>query len=136
MVLRNFLKTNIRYLINLYISEKNKIFIGKVIKYIHSSIMYITLLILIFISKKFIIYIFIFTIFVFILFILNDFGCIISFIEKELLNDNCCDTDFYLNLLTLDITNNNRIIISLFGFCIQLYLLLLLYYLKHNNLLM
>ena len=130
-MLRNFLKTRIRYILNRYIPQKYKTFIGKVIRYIHSVVMYFTLFILIILPKHFIKYIFCFTIFVFILFILNDFGCIISFIEKELLNDNYCDTDFYLNILNLNITKTNRIIISLSGFLIQLYVLLLLYYFKN-----
>lgn len=130
-MLRNFLKTRIRYILNRYIPKKYKTFIGKVIRYIHSVVMYFTLFILIILPKHFIKYIFCFTIFVFILFILNDFGCIISFIEKELLNDNYCDTDFYLNILNLNITKTNRIIISLSGFLIQLYVLLLLYYFKN-----
>jgi hypothetical protein len=78
--------------------------------------MYFTLIVLIILPKKFIKYVFIFTLFVFTLFILNDFGCIITFIEKELLNDNYCDTDFYLNIINLNITKSNRIIMSLFGF--------------------
>lgn len=130
-MLRNFLKTRIRYILNRYIPQKYKTFIGKVIRYIHSVVMYFTLFILIILPKHFIKYIFCFTIFVFILFILNDFGCIISFIEKELLNDNYCDTDFYLNILNLNITKTNRVIISLSGFLIQLYVLLLLYYFKN-----
>ena len=130
-MLRNLLKTKIRYILNRYIPQKYKTFIGKVIRYIHSVAMYFTLFILIILPKEFIKYIFCFTIFVFILFILNDFGCIISFIEKELLNDNYCDTDFYLNILNLNITKTNRIIISLSGFFIQLYVLLLLYYFKN-----
>lgn len=131
-MLRNFLKTKIRYILNTYIPQKYKTFIGKVIRYIHSVAMYFTLFILIILPKEFIKYIFCFTIFVFILFILNDFGCIISFIEKELLNDNYCDTDFYLNILKMNITKSNRIIISLSGFFIQLYVLLLLYYFKNQ----
>ena len=131
MFLRNLLKTNIRYILKKYIPQKYKIFIGKLIRYIHSLIMYFTLIVLIILPKKFIKYVFIFTLFVFTLFILNDFGFIISFIEKELLNDNYFDTDFYLNIINLNITKSNRIIMSLFGFFIQLYVLLLLYYFKN-----
>ena len=113
MFLRNFLKNNIRHIIRLFINEKYRIPIGKCVRYIHNIAMYITFFIIFFINKKYIKYIFIFTIFISILFVLNDFGCIMTFIEKELLNDNYCDTDFYLNLINLEITKDHRIIISL-----------------------
>ena len=130
MFLRNFFKNNIRHIIKLFINEKYKIPIGKCVRFIHNIAMYITLLILFFIDKKYIKYIFIFTVFISILFILNDFGCIMTFVERELLNDSYCDTDFYLNLLNLNINKDHRIIISLFGFYLQLYILLLLHYFK------
>lgn len=130
MLLRNFFKNNIRYLIQLLINDKYRIIIGKFIRYFHNLGMYIMLLILFFINKKYIKYIFIFTIFIIILFIINDFGCILTFIERELLNDNYCNTDFYLNLINLDINKENRIIITFLGFLIQLYVLILLYYFK------
>ncbi len=131
MFLRNFFKNNIRYLINLLIKDKYKVIVGKTIRYIHKSYMFFILLILFFIEKKYIKYIFIFIIFISILFILNDFGCIISFIERELLKDNHCVTDYYLELIKLDKNNDNRIIISLFGFYLQLYILILIYYFKN-----
>lgn len=130
MFLRNFFKNNIKYLLKLLIKDKYKIIIGKTIRFIHIYIIYIIFLTLFFIDKKYIKYIFIFNIFVIILFILNDFGCILSFIEKELLNDNICVSDFYLNLLDLEINKDTRIIITLFIFFIQLYILILLYYFK------
>lgn len=132
MFIRNFLKHNIRHIIKLFINENYKIAIGNGIRYFHNIAMYITFLILLFINKKYIKYIFILTISIFILFILNDFGCILTFIERELLNDNYCDTDFYLNLINLNINKDHRIIISLFGFYLQLYILVLVYYLKNN----
>ena len=131
MFLRNFFKNNIRYLINLLIKDKYKVIVGKTIRYIHKLYMFFILLILFFIKKKYIKYIFIFIIFISILFILNDFGCIISFIERELLKDNYCVTDYYLELIKLDKNNDNRIIISLFGFYLQLYILILIYYFKN-----
>ena len=46
MFLRNLLKNNIRYILNKYIPQKYKIFIGKLIRYIHSLVMYFTLIVL------------------------------------------------------------------------------------------
>ena len=54
MFLRNLLKNNIRYILNKYIPQKYKIFIGKLIRYIHSLVMYFTLIVLIILPKKFI----------------------------------------------------------------------------------
>jgi hypothetical protein len=130
MLLRNFFKNNIRFLINNYIPYESREFIGKLIRYFHTFIPYIVFFLLIFLDKKFIIYYFIFIILITILFILNDYGCILTFMENELLNDKYCIVNLYLNLLNLDNTKKNQIIFTLFFFALQIFLLIILYYIK------
>ena len=130
MLLRNFFKNNIRFLINNYIPYELREFIGKLIRFIHIYIIYIIFFLLIFLDKKFIIYYFILLLLISILFILNEFGCILTFIENELLNDKYCIINFYLNLLHLDDTKKNQIIFTLFAFILQFFLLIFLYYIK------
>lgn len=125
----------LKKIINKYIDkidDKYKPIIGKTIRYIHFSSIYLICILVFFLNPKEILKLLHIGLLVIILFFLNNNWCILSYIEKKLLNDNILFPDLYLYLLKLDYTKENRLIISIAGFILYQYILYTIYYFKNK----